>query len=448
MSTLVTEGEDPAILGFARTNSGPLMAHCCPLIASLIVSAVGLAPASVSWSRPAAVSSLARQDANPRTDSKKPLLTSPFDLLKGHVVLRVEVNARVSEEFILDSGASVDVLSSDVARKLGLCGKKSKGRHGVDQGRGEICSGGRISFSLGGREIFNGGVLIVDMSDLSKALGRRIGGILGLPFFKSHVVEIDYADAVLSLYDPRQPEYNGTARAVPIRWSGGVPFVKGVVVLGGGKRINAKLAVDTGSDDALVLNLPFEWKYHLPREGQVTIPTHELELGGDYEGREGRVKELRLGGFAIEEPLVMFSQAERGQSTRAKFDGRIGTKILEQFTAIFDFPRRHLILEPNIRFGQRLETDDVSGLHFGAMSLSSGGTATAVVTVTEGSPASLSGFRQGDQIIAIDGEKSTSFTLNDLRRLFSEEGKTFTLTIERDSKRMNLTFTTLQLRPP
>lgn len=381
------------------------------------------------------------------TPDVTPQLITPFELVKGHVLLSVDVNGEGPQWFVLDTGFNRDCLTLEAAQRMGL--RTSRVREarnvGVGEGTARISSlKEEISLRLHGKEIADGKLPIVSLDDIEHVLGRPIGGVVGAPLFQKYVVEVDYSSHVLKLYDSKTYVYRGKGYVVPISVNI-FPFVKATIVASGGESIGAVLEVDTGSDGALSLNSPFTFRYNLPWAAQVTIPVVGGGVGGRFRQREGRVKSLRLGNLAIGKPLVIFSEAESGLASTGSYDGDIGNSILERFTAIFDYSRKQMVLEPNALFGSPF-VDNMSGLWLGPRTKGPNGDGRVewLKAAPEGA-AESAGLSEGDKVVAINGRAVKDFSIPALKQLLEEEGKTITLTIERGGKKMELTFTTPRL---
>jgi S1-C subfamily serine protease len=65
--------------------------------------------------------------------------------------------------------------------------------------------------------------------------------------------------------------------------------------------------------------------------------------------------------------------------------------------------------------------------------------------VVEGSPAAIVGLQRGDVITTINGRKASEFTLEEVRGMFLQEGREFTLEILRGGKTIQVNFRTRRL---
>ena len=53
----------------------------------------------------------------------------------------------------------------------------------------------------------------------------------------------------------------------------------------------------------------------------------------------------------------------------------------------------------------------------------------------ENSPATVAGLREGDIVSIIDGKPTSNLTLEQVRKMFKQKGRTYRLTVERDGQR-------------
>src|SRR5262249_44279077 len=116
----------------------------------------------------------------------------PFELNSNKLFLRVQVNQQPCW-FILDNGASFNVLDRDRAAALGISS------HGQSEERGAgdrtitsaIATG--ISLALPGLVLPRQEIHVISLGPtVARSEGRAVEGLLGYDFFKRFVVEIDY----------------------------------------------------------------------------------------------------------------------------------------------------------------------------------------------------------------------------------------------------------------
>ena len=82
------------------------------------------------------------------------------------------------------------------------------------------------------------------------------------------------------------------------------------------------------------------------------------------------------------------------------------------------------------------------------MSLAAGGEdfkTFKVRALVENSPATEAGFNAGDTIIAIDGKSTAEMTLEQIRRMFRQEGRRYSLSVKRGESVLPLKIKTRRL---
>jgi membrane-associated protease RseP (regulator of RpoE activity) len=147
----------------------------------------------------------------------------------------------------------------------------------------------------------------------------------------------------------------------------------------------------------------------------------------------GRVPTVQIGRFTFKKTVAVFFQDKQGVVSLSEFDGIIGAEIWRRFKVIFDYSRGQMILEPN-RYISDSEQYDMSG-----MLLIAEGTdfrTFKVRRMIENSPATLAGLREGDIISAIDGKPTSNLTLEQVRQMFKQKGRSYRLTVERDGQKI------------
>jgi len=358
--------------------------------------------------------------------SGKSSLAIPFETSNNLILLQASINDSAPMRFILDTGADSTVIDTGVAKVLGLQpASKIVGTGSAGNAEALIFKG--ITLRLPNIEASNQTVAALPLDFLSPSLGVKISGIIGNDIIKSFVVEVDYASALISLYEPSSFVYSGTGDVVSITFQEELPFVQGSVVIGG-RTIHGKFELDSGSTGALLFNTPFVTRHRLLNAINTTNRTRIGGVGGSAQAFLGRVQRFVIGRTAIDNPVGRFSQSRRGDYASARYDGLIGGEIFRRHKTIFDYSRRQLILEPAANAGEPFEVD-MSGLK-----LVADGEDYSIVLVDDvevRSAAAKGGIRGGDIITAVDGRPTKEFTFDQIRRLFMQEGKEYLLTVKR-----------------
>ena len=149
---------------------------------------------------------------------------------------------------------------------------------------------------------------------------------------------------------------------------------------------------------------------------------------------QGRVRNIQVGRFVINNPRVSFSQAKVGKEA-IDGDGQIGGEVLRRFRLILDYSRQRVILEPNKHLAEPVEAD-MSGFELVAE-----GADLKTLTINEvlaNSPAAEAGLQEEDELIAINRRPVTEFSLEQIRQMLKREGKEYSLKLKRGSQTLQV----------
>jgi predicted aspartyl protease len=282
-----------------------------------------------------------------RFDSDDSALKIPLDIDNNIIRMQVRINHSTPLKFIFDTGASVSAISSQRAAELGM---KSQGEAKVNATGGNVegsfTTG--VSLSVQGAEISN---QLIASFPFSTPPGFDFDGVIGCDFINQFVVEIDYQNKIMNLYNPRNYTYPGKGEVIPLLLAAGrTPLVSTKVVLEGRAPFEARLEVDTGADGTFVINSPLVKRQKLTEAISKMGQSNNNGAGGEQKLVVGRVKAVRLGRLVFDNPPVGLSQDTEGAGASEENDGVIGGEIFRRFKVILDYSRKRMILEPNKGF--------------------------------------------------------------------------------------------------
>jgi hypothetical protein len=156
---------------------------------------------------------------------------------------------------------------------------------------------------------------------------------------------------------------------------------------------------DVGNAGALSL-YPRYWQEARLLENRRSSKTLSGAVGGLRERDVATLKHIRFAGVTLNDVPTVFDDAGNSVSTSDRLLGNLGLAVLSRFRMVTDYANDTLLLVPDARALRQPFSKDRSGL----VALPADGRLT-VKLVAPGSPAAAAGWRVGEDIIAIDGQK-------------------------------------------
>jgi hypothetical protein len=335
-----------------------------------------------------------------------------FDFENNTIFLKVGINGQPPVWFILDTGASGNVLDSGLAQKMGL---KTEGeRQGTGAGKGtvQIKFAKNVTFDLPGLSTPAESVYVIDLSGQPALMGREVGGILGYDFFLPYVVEVDYPGELVTLYDPAIFKYSGDGEAIGFNLVKKTPHIPVKIKIPGREAVERQVLIDSGSGDAVDDDVMAQSANKLEVVGGVG-------LGQEFRTTVGRAEAIQIGRYTLKQPV--------GVSGGVSL---IGNELLRRFHVIIDYSRQKLYLEPNAHLQDEFLVN-ASGLD---LRWSPDFKSFTVHDVAVQSPASEAGVKSGDLLVAIDGCPAAEFTMEQVGTLFTHADKQYRLGLMRGSQ--------------
>jgi hypothetical protein len=257
----------------------------------------------------------------------------------------------------------------------------------------------------------------------------EMAGIIGYELFSHFVVDVDYAAKYINLDEPQGYRYRGSGESIPLTLRDGEIYVPAKVTVAGHDILEGQSVIDTGSNNTLMLAKSFVEDHKLLDSIGQTLPARGGGVGGEIQITMGRATSLRLRNFVVNNPVTAFIKV--GEIAEPGMAGNIGGRLLRRFRVIFDYSRRRMILEPNVRFPEAEE------FYMSGAALMSEGPAFTIIKVVRtrpNSPAAEAGLLPQDIITAVDGRPASTLTLSGLRKMFREDGRAYLLSVMRNEQ--------------
>ncbi len=123
----------------------------------------------------------------------------------GHdLIFPTVIGNAPSKLFVMDTGASVALISPEAAREVTHVAADPDARiHGVSGEVKSVMGTGSLSIAFGGVKQETFGMTSVDTSNMSRSTGTEIAGFIGFTTLRELVIQIDYRDNLVHLtYTP------------------------------------------------------------------------------------------------------------------------------------------------------------------------------------------------------------------------------------------------------
>jgi hypothetical protein len=313
----------------------------------------------------------------------------PFEFIGGHLYIPVTIGGK-ERLWILDTGAPVTVLNKAFAEELGL------ELEGDIKGRG---AGGTVDasfttlppFSITGVRFQEQTVAVVDMNELIKRLGLDMVGVLGFDFLSRFVTKVDFADELVSFYDPETFEYHGDGHILEIHMENGAFEVP--ATLDGIHSGNWLFDIGAGTTH---LDGRYAKREDYADKNGVLAMGHGA--GNEYQRKDVRCDSIQFAGFTVYEPIISFSYGGSDTTFTADRIGMLGNSLFRNFVIYCDYAGERLIVEKGNKFNQSWPTDN-SGLQIAW----GNNRKIEVLYVAPDTPAKNAGFLKGDIVKTING---------------------------------------------
>lgn len=120
----------------------------------------------------------------------------------GHLLLDTLVNDKRRGFFLLDTGASTNVISQRLARQVTSLAPTNMRIRGLSGDVKDTASARKVVLQVGRFRQENDGILAISFREMSKSAGLEVSGLIGNPILSQLVITIDYRDGLINLSYP------------------------------------------------------------------------------------------------------------------------------------------------------------------------------------------------------------------------------------------------------
>jgi hypothetical protein len=256
-----------------------------------------------------------------------------------------------------------------------------------------------------------------------------IKGILGFDFLSRFVTKIDYANELVSFYDPETFAYAGSGSRLDAHIKESV-FETSATLDG---EHSGTWLFDIGAG---VTHLDANYARREGYAEKKGVLRMGHGAGNEYQLKVIRGMSIEFGDFTLDRPLLTFGYGGTDTVFTADRLGIMGNSVLQNFILYVDYANEHVILEKGDRFN-RPQPHDRSGLNVG---WTEDHTGVEVLYVSPGTPAEAAGFEKGDILKSIDGAaiEPEADVLAVREQLRGPPGTTHEIAIDRAGSEKNL----------
>lgn len=321
----------------------------------------------------------------------KSSITVPAERIGNYLYVNGVINGR-PVRLVVDTGAGLNVLTWDAAKRLGIQGgsdTRAIGTGGADT-RAKIVN--LDEFNVGGVSVRNDAAVVVDLPAQLKA-----DGLVGYSFFRHFATTFDYDSNQLIVNDSKQFKPSIDFASTELTVFNNHPHVGGVL-----DGVKGLLLLDTGNNGSATIykwfadqqNLAGKWKTGAPKVAGKGV-------GGLSSGRATLAPTFQLGPVPTVPSILTIDGDVKGVFADRTVCANIGAEHLRRFRFTLDYPgmkayfkKANAYMDPQRmdRSGMRVDYVDAKQV---------------VIAVQDGSPAGRAGVKVGDAVTHIDGKPTS-----------------------------------------
>lgn len=289
---------------------------------------------------------------------------------------------------LIDSGVGSTAVQMDFAERLGL---GTLGPIKVDDNFA-ISTGMKlkpITLNLGGLTITSARAISADMSAVHRLSGRSFDAAVGRDLFMQLMIDIDFPSRRIAAHRFGRYAPPAQARSLPLIPKGGVRLIP-LAVEG---RPPVQALFDLGSRAPLLLSPHYVQERKLLTGRRVSTEP-SAGASGVSVATSVTLDRIHFGGVEMRNVPAVIPRIWADPNVQAV----VGIGLLERFRILTDYSKDRIWLVPAADAVSRSFRKDRSGLHTSPLP-----DRLRIVHVSRGSPAEAAGWREGEEIIAIDG---------------------------------------------
>lgn len=350
----------------------------------------------------------------------------PFEFEGNHLYIPVTIDCK-ERYWILDTGAAMSVIGLEYAAELGLESQGDLKGAGAG-GTVDISFTTLPSFSISGIEFNEQTVAAIDLKELNRMLDVEAAGILGFDFLSRFVTRVDYANELVSFYDPETFEYTGEGHELDVHFKDNVFRVKATLE----DEYTGTWLFDLGASSINLDGVYALKNRFTERKGVLGMGRG---AGNSFINKKVKCEKIDFAGYTLDNQTVSFTTGATDTVFTADNIGILGNTLFRNFVVYCDYLDERVILEKGDNFNKEFPAN-----HSGLQIIRGENGGYEVQYVSEDTPADKAGFRIGDVLKSINGVDVEYFNgITAIRDLLkSKPGTKYSFTINRDGRDKDL----------
>ncbi len=367
-------------------------------------------------------------ETNSEWKTEHHVTTLPFRLVDEKILVPLSINGSKPLKFVLDTGSPVTVVVESLSTtdlNLSSDGKGSAGGLG-DGERLNVYYVHDIDIGIGDLTIIGKSIISIPLSELPffDELGEVFfDGIIGYNLLADFIVEINYDDSMITLYDKGEygdAKYDETEwLSAPLSIEGFVPYIESRVQLSeNSEPLDLKLILDTGAGGTVALSPKTHEGIVVPDKYYTSIAQG---LSGDVKNHHSFIKSATLGNTTFNNLLSAFSDGAvvDAKLEQLEYHGSVGNGLLSKFNVVFNYQDQYMLLQKNHRFDTLIQADR-SGLGMTVLVNNKG---YAVKLVIEDTASEKFGLKPGDVIHSFNNLPASQENAEKFRRMLASDAE-------------------------
>lgn len=312
----------------------------------------------------------------------------PLDVVDDRCIIVAVQIAGVRRNAVLDTGATITLVGSHLARELAMAAVGRRSLSGfADAGSADEVPNFEARF--GTQAVAFNRPVSLDLTAISSAIGRTIDLIIGRDLFAEHVVDVDLP--------------SGRWSVTPHSGAGTPPGSAAALTFGERGEPTLRIAVEGKTPCAAVLDLGASAALTMSREyatandllrAKRTSTAAFAGANGTFISTSVMIDTLDVGGERLRAlPAEIIDQWVLPDAPAV-----LGLPALRRFRLVFDYRAGRAWISPDRGEVGKPFPEDHAGL-----GVARDGDRLVVRHVAAGSPAAIAGWREGEVILAVDG---------------------------------------------